>query len=83
MIGAGSVRYAVKNWQEPHDDVNYEEDAFFVIEPGVDAILNVHKHLRIAAGASYRYTSGVGYESLSDSDLSGITLQVLLKFGVF
>ena len=83
MIGAGSARYAVKNWQEPHDDVNYEEDAFFVVEPGVDAVLNIHKYFRIAAGASYRYTSGVGYEDLTNSDLSGVTGQVLLKFGVF
>jgi len=83
MIGAGSVRYDVKNYQDDHDNVNYNDAAFFVLEPGINLILNVSKNFRIGAGATYRYVSGVEYESLSNSDLSGVSAQIFLKFGVF
>jgi hypothetical protein len=83
MIGAGGVRYAVKKPDEEHSDVNYDDDAFFVVEPGINLILNVTKNFRIGAGATYRYVNGVEYESLSNSDLSGVSAQVFLKFGAF
>ena len=83
MIGAGGVRYAVKDHEEDHDEVNYDDDAFFVLEPGVNLILNVSKNFRMGFGASYRYVNGVEYESLTNSDLSGISAQVFFKFGDF
>jgi hypothetical protein len=55
----------------------------FVLEPGLDLILNINKNFRLAAGVEYRYVSGVSYESLSSSDLSGISGQIVLKIGVF
>jgi len=84
MIGAGGVRYVVEDYQtDDDDDVNYNEDAFFVLEPGVDEILNVTKVFRIGAGVAYRYVSDVEYEDLTNSDLSGVSGQVVLRFGVF
>jgi hypothetical protein len=84
MIGAGGVRYAVKDYKTDNDDdVNYNEDAFFVLEPGVDAILNVTEAFRVGAGLAYRYVNDVEYEDLTNSDLSGVSGQVVLRFGVF
>lgn len=83
MIGGGGVGYAVKDYTEDYDDINYFDDGFFVFEPGINLILNVTKYFRISAGAAYRYVNGVEYENLSNSDLSGASAQILLKFGVF
>ena len=83
MIGAGGVRYAVIDYKDAHSDFDHSDDGFFVLEPGIDLILNVHKNFRIGAGITYRYVNGVEYESLSNSDLSGVSARVVLKFGVF
>lgn len=82
MIGSGNVRYTDADLDTPLDDES-PSDHFFVLEPGVSAVLNVSKNMRIAAGASYRYINGVKYADLADSDLSGLSLQVVLKFGGF
>ncbi|NQT24025.1 hypothetical protein HQ585_01585 [candidate division KSB1 bacterium] len=83
MIGAGGVRYDVEDYQDDHDDVDYDEDDFFILEPGVNVILNVSTNFRIGAGATYRYVNGVEYDILSDSDLSGLSGQIFLMFGDF
>ena len=83
MIGAGGVRYAVKDYTKDHDEVNYTADAFFILEPGINLILNVTKIFRIGAGATFRYINGVKYESMTNSDLNGLSAHILLKFGEF
>jgi hypothetical protein len=76
MIGAGGVKYAVIDYQNDHSEINYTDDSFFVIEPGVDLILNVHKNFRLGIGAAYRFVSGVDYEDLTNTDLSGTCFDV-------
>ena len=85
MIGAGGVRYDIIDYQTqaPANPINYSDDGVFVLEPGLDLILNVNKKFRIGIGAAYRYVNGVNYENLSNSDLGGISGQVVLKFGLF
>lgn len=60
-------------------------------------MLNVTKNFRIGAGATYRFVNGADYdpgapyrhdngedfETISDSNLSGISAQFVLEFGVF
>ena len=75
--------YDVKDHREDNDDIDYSYDVCFVLEPGVNLILNVNKKFRIGAGVNYRYVNGVDYENLSNSDLSGVTVQIVLKFGDF
>jgi len=82
MVGAGGVRYDINKHEDAHDKVNYSDDSFFVLEPGVSLVLNVSDNFRIGAGATYRFVSGVEYESLSNSDINGASGQVYLKFGV-
>ena len=83
MIGAGGVRYSVKNYQNDHSPIDYSEDAVFVVEPGIDAEFNIHKNFRIGIGAYYRFVSNVEYADLSNKDLSGFSAQLTLKFGAF
>lgn len=85
LIGAGAVRYG----ERPFSDQSYdyidepEPDVFFVVEPGVNLELNVTTFFRLNVGASYRSVSGVHLVGLSNSDLSGVSVNVGLKFGKF
>lgn len=83
MIGAGGVRYSVIDYQEPHDEVDWTDDGFFVFEPGVGVDLHVHKNFRIGLNASYRLVDGVDYADLTNADLSGLSAEFTLKFGIF
>lgn len=83
LIGAGSVKYSIIDYTDNHGNIDYTADNFFVLEPGLNVDLNVYKSFRIGAGVTYRYLNGVDYENLSNSDLSGISGQVILKFGTF
>jgi hypothetical protein len=83
MIGAGGVKYGEIDYTQDNDEFSYTDDAFFVFEPGINLELNIHENFRLSAGILYRYVNGVDYEDLSDSDLSGVSGQVVLKFGAF
>lgn len=97
LIGAGGVYNDVRNYSRPHDPIDYTGDAAFVMEPGVNLILNVTKTFRVGAGVTYRFVNGMdydaglpyqhanglNYQTISDSDLSGVSAQIVLKFGVF
>jgi hypothetical protein len=97
MIGIGGVYNDVKVNKKYHDPIDYTGDACLVLEPGLNLMLNVIKNFRIGVGATYRYVYGIDYdpgapyrniigndyENISDSDLSGVTVQIILKFGAF
>jgi hypothetical protein len=81
VIGGGGVSYT-EEWK-CGEAYTWESDAFFAVEPAANLMLNLHRHVRAGIGASYRYVAGVEFEDLSDSDLSGATVHILIKFGVF
>ena len=74
MIGAGGVRYA-------EDEVDYNSSSFFVLEPGIYMVLNISSYFRIGAGITYRYVNGVEYKNLTNADLSGVSGEIVFKFG--
>lgn len=81
IIGGGGVGH--RNDWYCKDKYEYNGDAFFVFEPGANLMLNLHKIARVGIGGTYRYARGVRYENVRDSDLSGLTGQIILKFGSF
>lgn len=81
LIGGGGVGYYDDKSCDYSRDC--DSDAFFVLEPGANVMLNLHRYVRIGAGATYRHVDGVRYGSLTDSDLSGWTAQMIIKFGWF
>ncbi len=83
MIGAGGVRYAEKDYSYDYEEVDYNSSSFFVLEPGINVVLNISSYFRIGAGATYRYVNGVEYENLTNADLSGFSGEIIFKFGSF
>lgn len=90
MIGAGGASYVTDNdydnwenedWNKYHNTI--ETDLFFSIEPGVRAELNVFKFMRLNAGVSYRYVSGLELKNTSADMMNNFSATVGLKFGKF
>jgi hypothetical protein len=95
VIGLGGVYNDIKDYSEYHDPLDYTGDACFVAEPGINMMLRVTRKFRIGVGASYRYVNGIDYDAgkssvprvdydlISDSDLTGMSAQIIIKFGSF
>jgi hypothetical protein len=79
LIGGGGLMLRDRNFDEVKDDV----ENYFVLEPGIQAELNVTRFFRIAAGASYRFTSGISSFGFTDEDFSGLNGVITFKFGGF
>lgn len=79
LLGAGAVSY-----RDTSGNVVPENgDAFFIAEPGAYAVRNVTEFFRLAAGASYRFTSAIALERLAAADMDGTAIVVMAKFGSF
>ena len=61
----------------------YDENWFYVVEPGVQLEINLFRWMRLSPGISYRKTYGSSGQGLSDNDLSNWSYNVTLKFGGF
>lgn len=90
MIGAGGASYVTGTKypvdSHPGNDDWYKSldtDAFFVIEPGIMAEVNIFKFMRLDAGVSYRYTNGLDLINTPDDLMNNFTATVGLKFGKF
>lgn len=77
MIGAGGIGIRSENLEETGE----EYDPYFLFEPGGNVELNVTEFFRVAAGLSYRFTSGIDKAGFGDGDFSGLAANVTLKFG--
>jgi hypothetical protein len=89
MNGPGvTAQYMRNDWQEEDqwdEDDNYPHDTnwFFVSEPGIKVEVNIFRWMRISPGVSYRAAFGSSAKGLTDSKLSGTSLNVTMKFGKF
>ncbi|MDZ7724725.1 MAG: hypothetical protein U5R06_18425 [candidate division KSB1 bacterium] len=79
MIGWGGVNYSRFDVEQDPDN----GDSFFVLEPGVNLEVNVTSFFRVGIGATYRYIQGVDYYSITNEDLSGVSGQIIFRFGSF
>jgi hypothetical protein len=87
LLGAGSAGYR-ESWEEDLDPGNDGEDnptwdSFFIAEPGIAVELNVTGFMRIDAGASYRFVSGLDKNDLTASSIGGPSAVLAFKFGKF
>jgi hypothetical protein len=91
MIGAGGAEYVTKN-EYYTDNQGHEWDrhyhtldskAFFVVEPGVRAEMNLFKFMRLNAGISYRYAPNFQLMNTPKDLINNFTGTVGLKFGKF
>lgn len=90
MIGAGGATYVTEKeyrewdgdeWDDHHKSL--DSDAFFVVEPGVRAEINLLKFMRLNAGISYRYVGDLQLINTSKDLMNNFTATVGLKFGKF
>jgi hypothetical protein len=84
LIGGGVTNFVKDVGAVTESNEQAGESHFmFVLEPTVNAELNVTTWFRLNAGMSYRLTSGVNQEGLNDSDFSGMAATLTFKFGKF
>ncbi len=85
LIGGGSAGIR-ESWEEDLND-DWEDDpsldSFFILEPGVALELNVTGFMRVDAGVSYRFVSGLEQEGLTESVIGGPSAVLTFKFGLF
>lgn len=81
LIGGGGIGYRhPANWEWDWDT---NTKSFFVMEPTVRVMLNVTSFFRIGLGGGYRLISGAELDDLKDSNISGPSAEIVLKFGKF
>ena len=71
--------YDNSDWNRHHVD----DDAFFVVEPGVNLEINVLKFFRLGFEAKYRFIDGLELIGSKNSDFEGISYGMIFKFGKF
>ncbi len=64
-------------------DAGLGEAKFFQVEPSAMLELNLHKYIRLNAGAGYRFVSNMKYRNFNQNDISGLTGYLGLKIGLF
>jgi hypothetical protein len=77
-VGYGEVQMDNEN-----GDPGLGEANFFQIEPSALFEVNLHKYVRFNLGAGYRFSGKMNYRNFNQSDISGLTGYIGLKFGLF
>lgn len=80
LLGGGAIDYRYRG-----GPINFDlgTDEFFVVEPGLNLMLNVTRFFRIGGGVSYRFVNGVNLTGVTNDDLSGVAGVLTFKFGSF
>lgn len=78
MVGWGEVEY-----DREEGAANLGEANLFQVEPAALVELNLHKHLRLHGGAGYRFVGNMTYRNLDQSNISGLTVYLGLRIGLF
>lgn len=87
LFGAGWVGY-IEDWRNQNFLDNFDSDLvddeiIWVIEPGVNAELNVARFFRFGLGLSYRFTQNVELLNVDQGAFRGLSGNITLKFGRF
>ncbi len=86
LVGAGGAGYYLRNssnWDENSNFSNDKWSSCFVAEVGAAAELNVASFFRVQVGAGMLFVNGIDLPGLNDSDFSGPSAHLTLKFGKF
>lgn len=78
MLGGGTVRLLE---HDPKEAI--ETDNFYMVEPSFNMDINISSWFRIGIGVSYRFAIGLDLEEITNSDISGPSGLIILKFGSF
>lgn len=81
--GAGHYLRSLNNNAVGNDSLSGDWSGCFTAELGAAVELNIASFFRLELGASYLFANGVELPGLTDSDISGPTGFLMLKFGKF
>lgn len=79
FIGGGEVNL---RYQSDNEDL-LDDDRVLVIDPAINAELNLTNFMRVTLGVGYRFVNGVNLEGLNDEDFSSPTVRATIRFGSF
>ncbi|RPD38298.1 hypothetical protein [Chitinophaga barathri] len=82
LIGGGGVSQRTSYDKDKKDHV-YESDGVFVVEPYINAEINITSYLRIFAGGTWRQVMGADGMSIENSKMSAPGFRLGVKAGVF
>lgn len=84
-VGMGEAQMDLRQGEREFNEAN-----FFFVEPGVQAEVNLTSYLRLVAGGTYRFASGMSYtynnpaqaaNTISGADISGWGVHIGLRIG--
>jgi hypothetical protein len=84
--GGGIARSILTNYNYPYDytDIYFEDaEPFMIAEPGMEIEFNVARWMRLAVGASYRFTTPLETTTYESNPLDGFSGGFSFKFGKF
>ena len=87
LLGAGGISYVSKDL-DFQDNFIEDSEAFLLVEPAAEIELNLTRHLRLAFGASYIFTTPfdigtTGNTIAGAKAMEGMNYNITLKFGKF
>ena len=86
LVGFGAVTNGSQGSYNPATNeswVSSDESGFFALHPSVNVEVSVTDWFRVSAGGGYRLISSSNVAGISDADMSALTANVTLKFGIF
>jgi hypothetical protein len=82
LLGIGNLEVSDNSYFLQGDPkFTIERSLFFVLEPRLEAEMNVTQKFRLGIGAGYRLINGTDLSYYDDQNLSMTTYQLSLKFG--
>jgi len=78
LIGGGKIKLLEQN-----PELTIEIDNMVVVDPSLNAELNINKWFRICAGVTYPIYIGMDLVNMKKSVINGPTGQIIFKFGRF
>ena len=81
LIGGGALSFREKG--DFGDNFDDDSDAFFIMEPGINYVVNITSFFRVGLGLSYRLISGLNKYDVKNEDISGVSGVIEFKFGSF
>jgi hypothetical protein len=88
LMGVGGISQMYSDEEFLISNMFDEFQTFLILEPGAEIELNLTKHMRLAAGITYRFTTPFELKSsesyITDiKSLRSLTFKLLFKFGRF
>lgn len=80
FIGRGEVDLEA---EDSDGDNVLEDDNVFVIDPSLNAEINITNSIKFMLGVGYRFVPGINMDNLDAEDLNSPTLRASIRFGAF